>query len=96
MRLAVISTALTAVVITSTSARSADWEAGFRNPPNEAKLRCFWWWLNSNVTKAAITRDLEEMKAKGFGGALIFDADGSSHVGMHGRRRARSSEHRMA
>lgn len=32
--------------------------------------------LNGNVTKEAITRDLEEMKAKGFSGALIFDADG--------------------
>jgi hypothetical protein len=33
------------------------------------------------VDKAAITRDLEEMKAKGFGGALICDADGSSQDG---------------
>ena len=59
-------------------------EAGFRNPPAEAGIRCFWWWLNSNVTKEAITRDLEEMKAKGFSGALIFDADGS---GQRGNRR---------
>ena len=51
-------------------------ERGFAEPPNEARLRAYWWWLNGNVTKAAITRDLEEMKAKGFGGALICDADG--------------------
>jgi len=51
------------------------------NPPPEAKLRAYWWWLNGNVDKAAITHDLEEMKAKGFGGAVIFDADGSSQGG---------------
>ena len=47
----------------------------------DARLRAYWWWLNGNVTKEAITRDLEEMKAKGFGGALICDADGSSQDG---------------
>ena len=44
--------------------------SGVFAPPVQARLRGYWWWLNGNVTKAAITRDLEEMKAKGFGGAL--------------------------
>src|ERR1035438_6680407 len=56
-------------------------EAGWGNPPNEERLRAYWWWLNGNVTKASITHDLEEMKAKGFGGAVIFDADGASQEG---------------
>jgi hypothetical protein len=50
----------------------------FSNPPRHAGVRCWWWWLNSNVTKEAITRDLEEMKAKGFSGAMIFDAGGAN------------------
>ncbi len=54
---------------------------GFANPPRQARLRAYWWWLNGCVDKAAITRDLEEMRAKGFGGALICDADGSSQDG---------------
>ena len=58
-----------------------DLEQGWANPPREARLRAYWWWLNGQVTKAALTRDLEEMKAKGFGGALICDADGSSQEG---------------
>ena len=57
--------------------RASDLEKGFAEPPNSARLRAYWWWLNGNVTKAAITRDLEEMKAKGFGGALICDAGGA-------------------
>ena len=56
-------------------------ESGWENPPNEARLRAYWWWLNGNVTKAAITRDLEQMKAKGFGGAVLVDADGASQDG---------------
>ena len=56
-------------------------EAGWQNPPNEARLRAYWWWLNGNVTKASITRDLEQMKAKGFGGAVIFDAGGATQDG---------------
>ena len=46
----------------------------FKNPVAETGPRCWWWWLNSNVTKEAITRDLEAMHDKGFSGAMIFDA----------------------
>lgn len=45
----------------------------FQNTPPESRLRCWWWWLNSNTTMETITRDLEEMKAKGYGGATIYD-----------------------
>ena len=58
-----------------------DLDRAFRDPPHSAGIRAFWWWLNGNVTKEAITRDLEEMKDKGFSGAMIFDADGSSQRG---------------
>ena len=33
------------------------------------------------MTKASITRDLEQMKAKGFGGAVIFDGAGADQDG---------------
>ncbi|MEN6426471.1 MAG: glycosyl hydrolase [Phycisphaerales bacterium] len=56
-------------------------EEAFRRPPQSAGVRCFWWWLNGNVTTEAITRDLEEMKDKGFGGAMIFDAGGAEQRG---------------
>jgi len=52
---------------------------GFQNPPPESGLRCYWWWLNSMATKESITRDLEEMKAKGYGGASLVDAGSSSY-----------------
>lgn len=56
-------------------------DEAFQNPPREAGVRCWWWWLNSNVTKEAITRDLEAMHDKGFSGAMIFDANGADQKG---------------
>ncbi len=53
--------------------------SGFVQPPAESRLRCYWWWLNSMATKASITRDLEEMKKNGYGGASIIDAGSSSY-----------------
>lgn len=53
----------------------------FKNTPHTYGIRCWWWWLNGNVTKEAITRDLQEMKAKGFSGACIFDAGGQNQFG---------------
>jgi hypothetical protein len=49
---------------------------GFDAPPLNARLRAYWWWLNSHVTKEAITRDLEWMRDIGMGGGLLFDAGG--------------------
>jgi hypothetical protein len=54
-------------------------ENGWTNPPNSARLRAYWWWLNGNVTRESITRDLEQMKARGFAGAVIIDAGGAGH-----------------
>ncbi len=69
------------LVLNFRAAAAPTLEEGWQNPPNEARLRAYWWWLNGNVTKAAITHDLEQMKAKGFGGALICDANGASQDG---------------
>jgi hypothetical protein len=83
MALKKILPSILAALVALTGTRADPLESGFRSPPHSAGIRCFWWWLNSNVTKEAITRDLEEMKAKGFNGAMIFDADGSAQQGNH-------------
>lgn len=54
----------------------------FINPPKEARPQVWWWWLQTNTSKAAITRDLEEMKAKGLSGCLILDG-GVAPFGSH-------------
>ena len=54
---------------------------GFVNPPPSARLRCYWWWLNGHVTQESIDRDIREMKAKGYGGVLLVDANGANAGG---------------
>ncbi len=53
----------------------------FKNPPSTYGLNCWWWWLNSNVTKEAITRDLEAMKSRNFQGAVVYDGGGHNQRG---------------
>ncbi len=50
-------------------------EAGFQNPPDSAKPRLWWHWMNGNVTKEGIKADLEWMKRVGIGGFQNFDAN---------------------
>lgn len=59
----------------------AELRQGFKSPPPQARLRCYWWWLNGNTTEETITRDLTEMSSKGFGGVLLVDANGSNQNG---------------
>ena len=47
---------------------------GFQNPPNEARPRVWWHWLNGNITKEGIRKDLEWMHRIGIGGFHNFDA----------------------
>ena len=49
-------------------------EQEFSHPPDSARPWVYWWWLNGNASKEGITRDFEEMKRQGIGGALLFDA----------------------
>lgn len=48
-------------------------QALFQDPPLEARPGAYWVWLNGNADHAEITRELEEMKAKGMSGAEIWD-----------------------
>jgi len=49
--------------------------AGFKNPPDSAKPRVWWHWMNGNVTKEGITADTEWMKRTGIAGMQMFDGN---------------------
>jgi hypothetical protein len=48
-------------------------EQGFNAPPLEARPRVYWYWMNGNLSKDGITRDLEAMKRIGLGGAMMME-----------------------
>lgn len=47
---------------------------GFNNPPQSARPRVWWHWMNGNVTKDGIDKDLDWMARIGLGGLQNFDA----------------------
>ena len=49
--------------------------ATFRNPPNSARPRVSWHWMNGNISEEGIKLDLEWMHRIGLGGVTIFPAD---------------------
>src|ERR1039457_1507825 len=50
-------------------------EQDFKNPPDSAKPRAYYFWLNGNITKEGITADLEWMHRVGIAGVQLFDGD---------------------
>ena len=49
-------------------------EQGFRQPPDSAKPRVWWHWMNGNISKEGIKMDLEWMHRVRLGGFQNFDA----------------------
>jgi hypothetical protein len=50
-------------------------EDGFKNPPQTARPRVWWHWMNGNVTIDGIDKDLAWMERVGIGGLQNFDAN---------------------
>ena len=61
-------------------ASADDLEAGFRNPPPDARPRVWWHWMNGNITQDGITEDLRWMKRVGIAGMQNFDASLAIHA----------------
>ncbi len=76
VHIAFVMIALTAVVFACSFARAGDLETGFRNPPDVAKPWAFWFWINGNISREGITKDLEAMKRVGIGGVLWMEVSG--------------------
>jgi len=50
-------------------------EDQFRDPPNSARPRVWWHWMNGNITEDGIAKDMAWMKRVGIGGMQNFDAN---------------------
>ncbi|MFZ1936153.1 MAG: glycosyl hydrolase [Thermoguttaceae bacterium] len=64
------------IALVGVARAETEMERQFRSPPAAARPWAYWWWLNSNVTRQGITRDLEEMHRQGIQGVMIFNAGG--------------------
>ena len=75
MRILVALTALS-VVLALKPACASELEDGFRDPPDAAKPWVYWFWINGNISREGITKDLEAMKRAGIGGVLWMEVSG--------------------
>lgn len=52
-------------------AQEPDLRTTFANPPADTRPGCYWYWINDNISKEGITKDLEAMARVGIGRAYI-------------------------
>src|ERR1700687_5439418 len=75
LRVVAIGIVLTGMTgLTKGQSSSDTLEQGFRQPPDSAKPRVWWHWMNGNISKEGIKLDLEWMHRVGLGGFQNFDA----------------------
>ncbi len=55
---------------------AGDLDDDFRNPPDTARPWVFWFWINGNISREGITKDLEAMKRVGIGGVIWMEVSG--------------------
>ena len=71
---------VSAVLLMNGQIRAADnLEQIFKAPPREAQPWVYWV-FTGDTTRAAMTRDLEEMKAKGIAGCILYECQSSRGV----------------
>ena len=59
-------------------------EAGFKHIPDTIQTAVYWYWLNNNVTREGVVRDLEAMKRVGINRAFIGNhSTGDLPYGKH-------------
>lgn len=56
-------------------AQTVSLKAGFLNPPDSARPGVYWYFMDGNTSREAMTADLESMKAAGIGAVLFLEVN---------------------
>ncbi|MCX7048937.1 MAG: glycosyl hydrolase [Candidatus Sumerlaeota bacterium] len=71
MRRQIILSALLGIFYAGGALAANELEKQFDNPPERTKPRCYWYWIDGQISREGITRDLEAMKRVGIGEGYI-------------------------
>src|ERR1035437_4985832 len=71
VRIKAISAVCFLTLLGAHAAGVAGLEMDFTAPPEATKPRCYWYWMDGNITTNGITKDLEAMRRVGIGEAYI-------------------------
>ncbi len=61
------------MILAAAQGWAGDLSDEFQNPPAAARPWVWWFWINGNISREGITKDLEAMQKTGIGGALILE-----------------------
>jgi len=62
---------LTLLFAGTTAPAAEDLAKQFSNPPERTKPRCYWYWMDGQISREGITHDLEAMRRVGIGEGYI-------------------------
>lgn len=65
------SVATVLLIISALTLSASEIEERFRSPPEATKPWCYWYWLDGDISKEGITKDLESMAKVGIKRAMI-------------------------
>jgi hypothetical protein len=64
------------IVFSCTTIKTGDYlKEGFLNPPDSARPGVYWYFMDGNLDREAMTKDLESMKKAGIGYALFLEVN---------------------
>lgn len=59
-------------------------QSGFVDPPDNAKVKVYWWWINGSADKVRIREELEAFREAGISAVDIFDIGTPGHSSTEG------------
>ena len=63
------------LLLASPRAQADDLIGSFRNPPDSARPGVYWYFMDGNLSREGMTRDLESMKAAGLGHLVFLEVN---------------------
>ena len=72
-----IFTALAGLLLIMGNIGAQDLAKEFQDPPKDARIRVWWHWMDGNISKEGIRKDIEWFHRSGIGGFQQFDAGGT-------------------
>ena len=63
------------LIVTGCTQQKDELKAGFLNPPDSARPGVYWYFMDGNLSREAMTADLEAMKEAGIGNVLFLEVN---------------------
>ncbi|MDR0541855.1 MAG: glycoside hydrolase family 2 [Dysgonamonadaceae bacterium] len=67
-----------AILFSFTSCKESKLESEFFNPPEDYRVSIYWYWINDNISKEGVVKDLQAMKEAGITRAFIGNIGGQT------------------